>query len=55
MTLTLREGARYRAIVRRLEKLRGDGYTPETHPDFEPLQAELSLLAEKMTAPKEPS
>ena len=47
--LTLKEQARYRAICRQLERMRRNGWTPETHGDFEILEAELAKLGEKLT------
>lgn len=46
--LTKKEEARYRAIVRQIARMREQGWTPDTHPDFEPLEAELAALGTKM-------
>lgn len=48
MPLTKKEQARYRVIVRQLSKLAAAGWSSNTHPDFEFLEAELSALAAKM-------
>jgi hypothetical protein len=38
MTLTQKERARYRAIIRELERLRANGPTRAGHPDFDTLR-----------------
>ena len=48
-TLTQKEQARYRAIMRQIAGMKKRGWTPEDHPDFEILQDELNALATKMT------
>lgn len=48
MAMTKREGCRYRAIVNELARLSRNGWTRDTHVDFEPLEAELSRIADKM-------
>ena len=52
MTLTKKEQARYRAIVRQLSDMSKRGWDRATHVDYEPLEAELNKLAEKMTSEK---
>lgn len=47
--MTKREQARYRAIVRQLDRMRRRGWEPNTHPDFEPLETELLILVNKLT------
>ena len=49
MNLTKKEQARYRAIIRELSRLSRNGWDRATHVDYEPLEAELKVLAEKMT------
>jgi hypothetical protein len=48
-SVTKKEQARYRAIMRELARLREAGWDRTTHPDFEPLDKELAVLAEKIT------
>lgn len=50
--LTKREQARYRAIMRRLAQLSSNGWDRASHPDFEPLEIELEMLARKLTEPE---
>lgn len=52
MNLTKKEQARYRAIVRQLARLSSNGWDRSTHVDYEPLEAELRALADKMTGRK---
>lgn len=52
MNLTKKEQARYRAIVRELSRLSRNGWDRTTHVDYEPLEAELRALADKMTGHK---
>lgn len=49
MSLTKKEQARYRAIVRQLSRMSAKGWERATHPDYEPLEKELAVLADKMT------
>ena len=49
MKLTKKEQARCRAIVRELSRLSRNGWDRATHVDYEPLEAELNVLASKMT------
>lgn len=47
--LTKKEQARYRAILRELSRLSHNGWDRATHVDYEPLEAELSVLSAKLT------
>ena len=50
MILTRKEQARYRAIIRELSRLSKRGWDRATHGDYEPLEAELDKLTNKLTA-----
>ena len=47
--LTKKEKARYRAIIRQLSDMSYRGWDKHSHVDWEPLEAELTILANKMT------
>jgi hypothetical protein len=49
MALTKKEQARYHAIVRELSRLSHNGWDRATHTDYEPLEAELAKLGDKLT------
>ena len=49
MTLTKKEQGRYRAIIRQLSHMSANGWSQSTHVDYEPLEAELKVLADKIS------
>lgn len=48
MKFTKKDFVRYASITRQLAKLRARGWTKETHPDIEILEAELETLGNKI-------
>ena len=52
--LTKKEQARYRAIIGQLARMSRNGWDRATHVDYEPLEAELRALGDKLIAPPAP-
>jgi hypothetical protein len=48
MALTSTERACYRALIRELSRMRGRGWQHDTFRDWQPLEAELRALSDKM-------